>query len=684
MPTIDELSVKFSSRGYSNIVKNVANLATAIDNMANSSKSLDNDKLSGFASALGMLKGNVPTKGQVTNLENLAVAIASLNVAAGSGDMSSFATNLNMVSSALNNLKGTPKKQIDNITSSLKQAGQQAQKTASQMNGVAPKTPNMKKQSSPNPTTPSAASVDFANQFLESNKAIEKSTINVSKMKQALLGLKTVVPTNKMKQLQESTEKARQRYNDLRDSIRKAIEAGDLKPSSKGFEKKQKELDGLRKQYDDLILKQKQLAQEGGDIKINPNFGKAYSGLKQSVSGVKQVFSGIGSVIKSANGYINTFISRIRSIGSASRKAKKDTTSLKDTVKGLAKEITRLSKMMKLMITRMALRAAIKEVGNGFKSLALHSQEFDATMSNLINSSKTLGYSISGMAGQLINALAPVLLKIIELVTRAVNALNQLFSALRGKSTWNKAKEFTGSWSDSIKEANGQAKELKKTVLGFDELNQLQDNKSKGGGGSDAITDMFEDVPIDPWFQDLSEKIKKWAKKLFEPIKNAWDKVGDWVKAKWKYALEELKKLGSSIARDFWRVWEEPETEQIFKNIFIIVGEIGRAVGNLAKQFRKAWDENDTGYKILKAIRDIILIITNHLRNMATATADWAATLDFSPLLTSVQKWLESLKPAMDAIMGILEDFYKEVVLKFTKWVIESGLPKLIDVLLGQ
>ena len=346
----------------------------------------------------------------------------------------------------------------------------------------------------------------------------------------------------------------------------------------------------------------------------------------------------------------------------------------------MANEITRVSKMLKLMITRMALRAVIKEVGNGFKSLALHSQEFDQSMSNLINSSKTLGYSVSGMAGELLNALAPVLLKIIELVNRVINALNQLFSALRGKSTWNKAKDFTGSWSDSIKAANKNAKELKKTVLGFDELNQLQDKKTSGGDTSGNIVDMFEDVPIDPWFKDLAEKIKGWAERLFAPIKNAWDKVGQWVKEKWKYALDEVLKLGQSVARDFWRVWEQPETEQIFKNLLIIVGEIGRTVGNLAKQFRKAWDENDTGYKILVAIRDIILIITTHLRNMATATADWAATLDFSPLLTSIQKWLESLEPAIDAVMGILEDFYNEVVLKFTKWVIESGLPKLIDV----
>lgn len=436
MPNIDELTVQFKGKGVGTVANNIKKIADAVEVLANKSQGIDTAKFTALASSIGVLKKSVPTAKQVTNLKDLAVAIAALNAAAGSGDITTFANGINTVSSALNGLKGTPKKQIDNITSSLQKAGQQAQKTASQMNGVAPKS-KAQTPATPKVKTPPVSNDYLASQFADSNKAIEKSTISISKMKQALLGIKTLVPTKQMTQLQEQTEKARKKYNDLRESIRKAIADGDLKPSSKGFVSKQKELDGLRQKYDDLILKQKQLAQEGGDVKINPNFAKAYSGIQQSVNGVKQVFSGIGSVVKTANGYINSFISKIRSIGSASKKAKRDTASLTDTVKKLANEVTRLSKMLKLMITRMALRAAIKEVGNGFKSLALHSQEFDATMSNLINSTKTLGYSISGMAGQLINALAPVLLKIIELVTRAVNALNQLFSALRGKSTWN-------------------------------------------------------------------------------------------------------------------------------------------------------------------------------------------------------------------------------------------------------
>lgn len=351
------------------------------------------------------------------------------------------------------------------------------------------------------------------------------------------------------------------------------------------------------------------------------------------------------------------------------------------TAKTLAKELTRVSKMLKLMVTRMALRAVIKEVGNGFKSLALHSEEFNQSVSNLMNGAKKLGYSFSAMISPLINAFAPAILYVINLLIKLANVIQQVFGALTGAGTWNKAKDFTNNWADDIKAANKQAKELKKTVLGFDELNQLQEKtQNSGGGTANDITDMFETLPIEDKWQKLADYIKKTANKLFEPIKKAWEKVGDFVKKSWKYAMNEIKKLGESVARDFWKVWEQQATQQIFENILKIIGYIGQTVGNLAKRFREAWDKNNTGYKILCNIRDVVLTITEHIKNMAKATADWADSLDFSPILEKFNEWLKSIKPVVDNLMGIVEDFYTTVILPLGKWAIEDGAPQLLKV----
>ena len=664
---IDNLSISLKTNGADDAITKIATLASAVTRMARCIDAIDGSKLESFANGLKQITSAAPSKANAENMRDFASAIKAFADAISGTSITQFANDMGNVVDKASQMGSQVRKNLNKAANAVGSF-----KASQTPGGVQP---NRGTDSS----TGKAEAESLAKAFATVNSELEKVNVSANGVKGVLAKMGVLVPTNKFKNLQEQAEKVRIKYNELRATMQKALESGKYSSDSDKYQKKVRDLEALRNEYDRLIEKQKELALSDG-FKINPNITQAFQGISQAVGGVKQSFSGVASVVNTVNGYVDSFLGKIKSLSSASKRAKRDTVSLTDSFKKFAKEITRVSKMLKLMITRMALRAVIKQIGNGFKSLALHSQEFDNTMSNLINTSKTLGYSVSGMAGELINALAPVLLKIIELITRAINALNQLFAALRGKSTWNKAKQFTGSWADSIKDANKNAKELKKTVLSFDELNQLQDNKSGGGGGGNDITDMFEDVPIDPWFKDLAEKIEGWAEKLFAPIKSAWEKVGQWVVDKWKYALDEVLKLGKSVARDFWRVWEQPETEQIFKNLLIIVGEIGRTIGNLAKRFREAWDYNQTGYKILVAIRDIILIITNHLREMATATADWAATLNFKPLLTSIQEWLESLKPAVDAVMGILSDFYRQVVLKFTSWVIESGLPALIDV----
>ena len=671
---LDTLTIQFKANGTDKAVKNIKEMAKAVKTLGNSVNNLSTAKLKSFTSAMDTLKQSTPTKSQAQRMKDFASGVRSLSNAIGAANINGFAKSMANIGTAVSGLKGQSLKGITNTLTAMQQLGQQAQQTGQQVKNALGNVPTNNPPVTPQIPTP------INPQALQSAiPTLEKVQITARGISETLQKMGLVVPTKQFKNLEASAEKVRQKYNDVRKAMIEAMQNGTMTQGDDNYKKKMAELDALRNKYDELIQKQKELALEGGAFKVNDNIGKAYQGIQQAVGGVKQAFGGVSNVIQTANRYINSFVSKLTKLGSASKSAKRDTVKFAETIKSLGKELTRVTKMLKLMITRMALRKVIEEVGNGFKSLALHSQEFDTKMSNLINASKTLGYSVAGMAGQLLNALAPVLTTIIQLITKAVNALNMLFSALRGGTTWAKAKEQTGKWSDAIKAANGNAKELKKTVLGFDELNQLQDNSSSGGGGG-GITDQFEDVDIPDWAKNLAQKIKDIAKDLFDPIKKAWEKCGEFVKASWKYAMQQVWALVKDIARDFMTVWKQAATQKIFENILLTVGWIGIAVGNLAKQFREAWNYNQTGLHILENIRDIILIITNHIRNMAEATAMWAATLNFKPLLTAIEGWLQSLEPAIDAVMGILEDFYSQVVLKFTKWVIESGLPELINV----
>ena len=424
---------------------------------------------------------------------------------------------------------------------------------------------------------------------------------------------------------------------------------------------------------------------------VGNNGSRGFGVFKQNLIGIKDALKDFASDMQAGARGIIAFGDRIsgalskvfpnaNKAASGMRSLRKESNKTALTSKGLAKELLRVSKMLKLMITRMALRAIIKEVGNGFKSLALHSAEFDASMSSMINGSKKLSYSFSAMVSPLINALAPALVYVINLLVKFLNIINQVFSALSGSNTWNRAKDFTGSWADSIKDANKKAKELKKTVLGFDELNQLQEKYTSGGDTSNNIVDMFETVDIENKWKSLAKNLKKYWDKFLAPIKKAWANAGDYVKESWINAFNAVKNLVSDIASDFLKVWTQPATVRMLENLFKIIGNIGQLVTNLANSFDRAWNKASVGKHIFEDIRDLCAIVIEYVERITASWADWAKTIDFSPLLESTEKWLDSLKAPVEFLMGVISDLNEHFVQPLTKWLVESGIPDLIQV----
>lgn len=240
-----------------------------------------------------------------------------------------------------------------------------------------------------------------------------------------------------------------------------------------------------------------------------------------------------------------------------------------DLAKKFGKEITRIGKMLKLMVTRMALRAVIKEIGNGFKSLALHSDEFNNSVSGIMNGAKQLGYSFASMVSPLINAVAPAIVYVINLLIKLANAINQVVAALTGASSWNKAKEFTDDWRKSIEDANKDAKELKKTVLGFDEINQMQ-AKQTGGDTSNNIIDMFDTEKIDP----------------------KWKNIADWFKKMWE--LGDFTELGAKLGKKLRDALESIPWNQIRKTANKLGGALATLINGFVEVERLGYDIGKT------------------------------------------------------------------------------------------
>ena len=304
-------------------------------------------------------------------------------------------------------------------------------------------------------------------------------------------------------------------------------------------------------------------------------------------SAAQSVGSGAASMQKLANAANNTSVATKKAATNI-KKMGGSTLGAAITSKGLAKELTRIGKMLKLMITRMILRKLIQGVVDGFKNLVQYSDKFNATISLLWNSLRQLGNSIAAATSPLLNALAPALNYIIQLLIKAVDAINQFISALMGLGTFTKAKVLTDDYRKSLDKANGSAKELKKTVLGFDELNQLQDNKNSGGGGTSA-KDMFEEVPIDPRILKFIDALKKAALGALDTLKKLWKEFKEGFKNglgdDWKKKVASIIDGATRIKNALKDIFTDPQVtaaaDRYYQSLARTLGAIAGTVARI-------------------------------------------------------------------------------------------------------
>ena len=174
------------------------------------------------------------------------------------------------------------------------------------------------------------------------------------------------------------------------------------------------------------------------------------------------------------------------------------------------------------------VRAILRELAEAFKegitnlynwSSAVNGT-FAKSMDRIATSSLYLKNSLGAMLAPIINTLAPVIEKIVDIIVKVINYLNMFFAMLSGSQTYTVAKKVATTWGDAGKAAAGSAKQaaddIKRTILGFDEINKLEkQNKSSSGGGSGSgssgtnYADMFEERKLPAWMATVANVIDK-------------------------------------------------------------------------------------------------------------------------------------------------------------------------------
>lgn len=186
--------------------------------------------------------------------------------------------------------------------------------------------------------------------------------------------------------------------------------------------------------------------------------------------------------------------------------------------------------------------AMISAVKDGTQNMARYFSDVNAKMSALVSAVATLKNAFGALAAPIIRAVGPTLTYLINMLTAAINKVNQFISALTGKKTWTKATTQTKNYAAGLDAAASKAdkatkaaKKLKGQLQSFNELNVIDSNKDSGsgdsggsggsgGGGGGGVGDLYEEVPIDQNIADLADKIR-------EAIKSGdWEGLGETIR----------------------------------------------------------------------------------------------------------------------------------------------------------
>lgn len=264
-------------------------------------------------------------------------------------------------------------------------------------------------------------------------------------------------------------------------------------------------------------------------------------------------------------------------------------------IKGLVKSLGRIALYRAVRSAIKGISTACKEGVNNLVqySAALNSTDAasaNATMSEYASTLLQVKNSVGAAVMPALAALLPVINTIASAFITAANAVNQFFQALRGQTTFTKAKKNTVDYAKSLKTASGAAKELQKTLLGFDEINRLND-ENKGGGGGAAGADysnMFEEAKV-------SEKAQKFAEVL--------TKIQEFVTSAYGILTSALGMFVIGAILTFSGA-----------NILLGLGLMAAGAYLFAKEIAANWDEmtekvKDTIEKIMIAVGAGVLVV---------------------------------------------------------------------------
>lgn len=261
------------------------------------------------------------------------------------------------------------------------------------------------------------------------------------------------------------------------------------------------------------------------------------------------------------------------------------------------------------------------------------------------------------------------------------------------------AEKLADATNDNAKATKKANKETKNYLSSLDEVHKATSTGSNssptpsssggsGGAGNSGLPSSVGNVDYgnlaegETALDKISDSAKKLAdllKKLWKPFQDAWKKEGKNTINAAKTALDGLKKLAVSVGKSLVEVWTNGTGTTMLTTMLKIAQNVLKTVGNIASGFADAWSKNNVGTQIIQNIADTLVVVMQFVEKIAEDTATWAANLNFYPLLESISNLTSTFAPILESIGNALEWIYNNIVLPMLKWLIETGIPTVIN-----
>lgn len=211
---------------------------------------------------------------------------------------------------------------------------------------------------------------------------------------------------------------------------------------------------------DGLLGKLKQMKELLGGV-----VSKVSDGVKKGVNGLKKIKNSIGGVL-----------SKLKNLRAGANK----------TSSGFSNLLKTMRQMILSMAVFQAMSKGVEFLKSGLQNLAVYSKEYNKNMSALVSSTGMLKNSLAVAFAPIISAVIPYLVKLIDWISAAANAVSRFFAILGGKKTYTQAIKQNKNYAASLNNVGKSADNAKGSLAGFDDLDVLQKNDASGSGGGSS------------------------------------------------------------------------------------------------------------------------------------------------------------------------------------------------------